>query len=201
MATAAAVRTTSPWTPQFPVYRFTVDQYHRMIQAGILTENDRVELLEGWIVPRMPHNPPHDGTVWLVQTVLLSRLPPDWILRVQSAITTRDSEPEPDVVIARGPGQRYLTLHPGPKDIAVVIEVTDTTLAEDRTKGRLYARARIPVYWIVNLVDSIIEVYTDAKAGRSPAYRQRRDYKIPNSIPLVLEGKIHGVIPVRDLLP
>jgi Uma2 family endonuclease len=172
-----------------------------MIKAGILTAKDRVELLEGWIVPKMPHNPPHDGTVWLAQTVLLSRLPASWIVRVQSAITTQNSEPEPDLVVARGPGQRYLTTHPEPKDLAVVIEVADSTLAEDREKGRVYARAKIPMYWIINLPEDQVEVYTQPKGGKAPAYRQRQDYHVPQSVPLVLEEGKTIQIAVRELLP
>lgn len=201
MATATAARVTLPWVPPYPVYRFTVEQYHRMIETGILTTNDRVELLEGWIVPKMPHNPPHDGTVWLVQTALLPRLPAGWILRIQSATTTPDSEPEPDVVVARGPGQRYFTSHPEPKDIGLVVEVSDTTLHEDRDqKGRLFARARIPVYWIINLPESKVEVYTEPRAGKRPAYRQRKDYTVPHPLPLVLDGRMVARIDLYELL-
>jgi Uma2 family endonuclease len=173
-----------------------------MITAGVLGENDRVELLEGWIVPKMTHNPRHDGTVFLVQTQLLARLPAGWVLRVQSAITTQDSEPEPDLAVASGPGRRYVRFHPRPKDLALVVEVADATLVEDReVKGRLYARARIPYYWLVNLVASVIEVYTEPRAGKAPAYRQRQDYGKADALPLVLKGSLLGTIPVRDLLP
>ncbi|HWG42575.1 MAG TPA: Uma2 family endonuclease [Gemmataceae bacterium] len=188
--------------PTIPVYRFTVEQYHRMIEQGILTEHDRVELLEGWIAPKMTHNPPHDCSVLLGQTELLSRLSADWIVRVQSAITTRDSEPEPDLVMARGPARRYARAHPKQDDIALLIEVADSTLEDDRLeKARLYARARIAMYWIINLIDLQVEVYTVPKTGRSPAYRQRRDYSIKDSIPLLIEGQNFGLISVRDLLP
>jgi hypothetical protein len=132
--------------PPIPVYRFTVEQYHRLIEQGILTENDRVELLEGWITPKMTHNPPHDCSVLLAQTELLARLSADWVVRVQSAITMRDSEPEPDLAVARGPGRRYARTHPRASDLALLVEVADTTLEADRTeKGRLYARSRIAV--------------------------------------------------------
>ncbi len=202
MATVAERRTTTPWAPPFPVYRFTVEQYHRMIETGILTENDRVELLEGWIVPKMPHTFPYDGTIWLAQTALLSQLPAGWIVRIQSAITTADSEPEPDLAVARGPGLRYLSTHPEPKALTLLIEVADTTLAEDRAdKGRLYARARIPIYWIINLPDAKVEVYSQPKGGKAPAYRQHQDYAVPQSIPLILSGAEVGQIAVRELLP
>ena len=157
-----------PTTP----YRFTVKQYHRMIETGVLTEDDRVELLEGRIVPKMPHNPPHDAAVDLAQTMIAAMLPTGWRVRVQSAITTADSEPVPDVAVVRGPARRYARSHPRPRDIALIIEVADTSLREDRNdKGRLYARARIPVYWIVNLLHACVEIYTQPKAGKSPAYR------------------------------
>jgi Putative restriction endonuclease len=200
MATVAATRAT-PWVPPYPIYRFTVKQYHRMIETGILTGDDQVELLEGWIVPKMPHNPPHDGTVWLVQTALLSRLPKGWILRVRSAITTTDSQPEPDLVIARGPGMRYFSSHPEPKEIALVIEVSDTTLDHDRTeKARMYARAHIPIYWIVNLPEERVEVYTEPRYGRRPSYRRREDFTPPLKLPLVIEGREVARIDLHEIL-
>src|SRR5205814_6424888 len=85
--------------PPFPVRRITVDEYHRMIQAGILTENDPVELLDGWITPKMPQNLPHQVTIELVPEVLRSALPAGWRVRAQLPITTPDSEPEPDFAI------------------------------------------------------------------------------------------------------
>src|SRR4051812_17926800 len=89
-------------------YLFTVEQYHHMIRHGILKEDDPVELVEGWVVKKMPHNPPHDGIVWILQSTLELLVAPHWIVRTQSAITTRDSEPEPDIVVARAPGSQYV---------------------------------------------------------------------------------------------
>jgi Uma2 family endonuclease len=183
-------------------YRFSVEQYHRMAEAGILTENDRAELLEGVIIYRMNHNPPHDCTISLLQAELQARLSAEWLLRIQSSITLADSEPEPDQAVAKGPARRYQRAHPGPRDLPLVIEVADTTLLQDRNdKGRAYARARIPVYWVVNLPDGWIEVYTEPRAGRAPAYRQRRDYQADQAVPVVLQGQEVGHIPVRDVLP
>src|SRR5437762_12339480 len=174
--------------PPFPVRRFTVDEYHRMIQTGILTEDDRVELLEGWIVPKMPHNPPHDSVLDQSQETLRSVLPPGWRLRIQSAITTPDSEPEPDIAIVQGPANRYRTRHPEPLDIAMLAEVSDSTLANDRgLKAQLYARAGIAVYWIINLVDNQVEVYTDPTGpDPAPRYRQRQDYRAGDTITLTV---------------
>jgi len=188
--------------PCLPIHRLTVEQYHRMIKSSVLTENDRVELLEGWIIDKMPHNPMHDGTITRVQRRLGRALRDDWIIRIQSAITTKDSEPEPDLVIVPGPEELYFTRHPGPQDIALLAEISDTTLEHDRwIKGRLFARARIRIYWIVNLIDRQIEVHTNPKTGRSPAFRHRRDYGIEESVPFVIEGRIVAHIPVRELMP
>ncbi len=182
-------------------YRFTVEQYRRMAETGILTEEDRVELLEGWIIPKMTHLPPHDASISLTQTELYPRLPPDWILRIQSAINTDDSEPEPDIAVVRGPARRYARAHPKQKDIGMLVEVAESSLAEDRVrKGRLYARARIPIYWIINLIEGIIEVYTNPRGGKEPRYTERRDYLPEDKIPLVLNGKEVARLAVRDLL-
>ena len=114
--------------PPWPVRKFTVAEYHQMIQAGILTENDTVELIEGWIVPKMPHNPPHDATVDQARELLQTSLPPGWRVRIQSAITTAESEPEPDLVVTPGPASRYAARHPQPHEIALVAEVSDSSL-------------------------------------------------------------------------
>src|SRR5690349_3673211 len=93
--------------PQPPQRRFTVAEYHRMIETGVLTEQDPVELLEGWVVFKMARNPRHDNTLARLQKVLNRLLGPDWEIRGQLAVTTDDSEPEPDVAVVRGPIEQY----------------------------------------------------------------------------------------------
>jgi Uma2 family endonuclease len=187
----------------FPIRRFTVDEYHHMIQAGVFAEDERFELLEGWIVPKMSRNPPHDVAVELTVEALRNALPTGWRVRVRSAVTLADSEPEPDVAVVQGPIRSHINHHPGPQDTAIVVEASESTLTQDRVdKGRVYARANIPVYWIINLVDAQVEVYTDPTGpDLMPCYRQRRDYHIGESVPLVIEGREVAQIPVRDLLP
>jgi Uma2 family endonuclease len=199
-----SVVTTPPFgIPPFPIRKFTLTEYHRMIQAGILTEDDAVELLEGWIVPKMPRKPPHDGTIQIVNNRLRRVLPPGWDIRVQSAITVGDSEPEPDLAVVRGDERSYLQRHPGPTDVGAAMEVADTSLTQDRDdKGRILARARIPVYWIINLIDQQIEDYTDPSGPTAnPCYRNRTDYGLQDSIPFVLDFQEIARIPVRELLP
>jgi hypothetical protein len=191
----------SPAIPELPVQRFTVEQYHRMIDAGIL--QGRVELLEGWIVPKMGKNPPHVITLRKLVRLIESVLPPGWQVRQQDPITTLESEPEPDLALVRGTDEDYLTRHPFPVDVALLAEVADSTLTKDQgVKARLYARAAIPGYWIVNHVDNQLEVYTDPTGPDSaPQYRQQQIYGVNDAVPLVIDGQIVAQLPVRDILP
>jgi Uma2 family endonuclease len=174
-----------------------------MIELGILTEDDDVELLNGWIVRKMPRNPPNDTALMLLQEALRAILPSDWVFRSQSAVTTSESEPEPDGAVVRGPIRRYADHHPRPDETALVVEVADSSLGRDRNeKGPIYARDGIPVYWIVNIPDACIEVYTALTGpAEEPVYQQRHDYQPTDALPVVLEGREVGTITVRDVLP
>jgi Uma2 family endonuclease len=189
--------------PPGPVWRISVEQYHDMIRAGILTENDPVELLDGWLVPKMTKNPPHCLVTESVREVVGHVLPAGWHARSQNPITLSTSEPEPDAVVARGDRSRYRDHHPGPPDLAMVIEVADATLECDRIfKKSLYAQAGIPVYWIVNLVERRVELYSDPPGpAPQPDYRGRRDYSPAEELPLVIEGQEVARLPVASLLP
>ena len=92
----------APPAPPEPIWRLSVEQYHEMIDAGILDEDDPVELLEGWLIPKMPKNPPHSFTTDLTREALAGLLPTGWYVRGQEPITTEDSEPESDVAVIRG---------------------------------------------------------------------------------------------------
>ena len=189
-------------TQDSSLYRFTVKQYHEMIDAGILTENDPVELLDGWIVEKMPRNAPHDASISRTTRKFIHILPDDWVLRVQCALTLRNSEPEPDFAIVRGPERSFSRRKPRARDARLVVEVSARSLLFDRGwKLQLYAGARIPEYWIVNVVDNCVEVYTDPKGGRSPSYRRRVVYTEEPAIRLVLDGRHIADISARDLLP
>lgn len=187
--------------PQDLIWRMDVDQYHAMIEAGILTDDDPVELLEGWLVFKMPKNPPHRATTRLVRTAIEKLLPAGWYVDSQEPITLLDSEPEPDVVVVRGDTRQYLDHHPGPEDIALVIEVSDTTLERDRTtKKRAYARSGIPIYWILNLRESKVEVYTRPSLQRLD-YLQRRDHGAAETLSLVINEHTVGDIAIAEFLP
>lgn len=205
MSIAPALQSDWPPTalPPYPVRRFSVPEYHRLLETGILGEDDRVELLEGWIVPKMTRTPAHDLAIELIDTALRLVLPVGWRIRIQSAVTTSDSEPEPDVAVVKGPIRGAANRHPAPGEVGLLIEVSESSLDTDRTnKGRIYAHANVPVYWIVNLVDSQIEVYSDPTGPVATAkYRSRQDYQASESVPLVVGGQSVGKIAVSDLLP
>lgn len=182
--------------------RWSVDEYHRFIELGILNEDDRVELLDGNVVLKMAHNPPHDISVQKLTKRLVRVAPEGWEVRIQLAITLAESEPEPDAVLARGPEDTFSTRHPHAPDIGLVVEVSASSLPIDRSdKGRIYAQAQLPIYWIINVEERQIEVYTDPKSSDPiPAYAARIDYKVGESVPLVLDGKLVASIPVSELM-
>jgi Uma2 family endonuclease len=149
---------------------FTRDDYYAMGKVGVFTDK-RVELIEGEIIEMAPIGPPHAAITHPLAVLLETAFGPEFTLRTQVPITlgdaTNPSEPEPDIVVATGSWRDYLTRHPNQNDIQLIVEISDSTLAYDRTiKARLYSDAQIPEYWIVNLVDSQIEVHRQpADAG------------------------------------
>jgi Uma2 family endonuclease len=203
MATTNFAAAEMPAPPPYPIRRFTVSDYHRMIEAGILGEDDRVELLEGCIVPKMTHDPPHDSTIQIVSECLATVLPVGWRTRIQSAITTGDSEPEPDLAIVRGHARTYAKRHPGPQDIGLVIEVVDSSLDQDRIeKARIYAQAGIATYWLINLIESRVEVFSDPTGPTAqPEFRHCDVFHDQQLVPLILDRAEIAEIPARDLLP
>lgn len=171
-----------------------------MIETGILTENDRVELLDGWILEVSPIGPPHATCVALVVAGLREALSTGWHVWQQSPITLRMSEPEPDILIARGHIRDYVTRHPSGSDIALVVEVADSSLEFDRNLKRLlYAAAGIPEYWIVNLIDRKLETYRNPLAGGD--YQRPEVVDEDGTVPFSIEGKIIGMLKVAEILP
>jgi Uma2 family endonuclease len=121
----------------------------------------------------------------------------------QEPLTTADSEPEPDVMIVRGTETDYLVNHPGPEQVALVVEVSDATLNRDRTlKKQLYAAAAIPVYWVVNLLDNQVEVYSQPFVGAAgPDYRQRQTYGPSEAVSVWVGAELIGELAVAQIFP
>jgi Uma2 family endonuclease len=186
-----------------PIYRLSVAQYLQMARAGILTEEDRVELLEGVLVTKMGKEP----TARLVLQPDLRRLAPSRagrLVRLQrGSLVADESTPEPDGMVVRGRWEDYKGRPPHAAETVLVVEVADSSLQRDQQeKRRIYARAGIPIYWIINLIGLRIEVYTDPTGPDAlPDYRMRRDYGTDDEVPLVIEGREVARLAVRDLLP
>jgi Uma2 family endonuclease len=202
-ATATPPRTTSrpPFGGLASLRRFSVREYHEMIAKGMLTESDPVELLEGLLVLKMSRSLAHDFAITALERRLHRIVPDPYVVRGQCAATFSDSEPEPDFIVARGPEADYRTRHPGPSDTLLVVEVSASSLERDRTdKGRIYARGGIPIYWIVNVGDRKVEVYSDPVGGVAAEYRSQVDFSTSESVPLVLDGREIGTISVAELM-
>jgi Uma2 family endonuclease len=188
--------------PPYPVRRFTVAEYEQISRLGIITEDDNVELLEGWIVPKMTKYPLHDGTIDLIQFLLSKLLPAGWFSRGQNVVVTADSEPEPDVAVVRGQPGDYRSRHPQGTDVALIIEVADSTVKRDRRKAKIYARAGIPHYWIVNLDERQIESYSQPTGeGNNAVYKLQQILRgNEEQLTFILDGAAVGTLRVGELL-
>ncbi len=183
------------------VRRLTVDEYERMIRLRVLGEDERLELIEGFLVTIMPPNPPHSTSVYLVNRRLDRALPEGWILRAENPIRLDFSAPLPDGVVVRGSAVQFARKHPTPGEIALIVEVADSSLEGDRTdKARIYARNGLPEYWIVNLEELQIEVYTQPQA-EVPHYLKRVDYKFGDKVPFSLNGQVLTEFAVEEVFP
>jgi len=186
-----------------PLHRLTVQQYERMVESGILGPDDRVELLEGLLLKKMTKKPPHRIATHRARQHLAERIPRGWYVDTQEPIVTADSEPEPDVAVIRGTTEDYADANPGAEHVGLVVEVADVTLLRDRRlKARIYARASIPHYWIVNLAEHVVEAYSEPSgATASPSYGRQVSYHEGEELDLVLDGTKVARVQVNELLP
>lgn len=201
----ASITTTPPTLPlpvPADVYRITVDQYDRMVETGTLGEDEPIELLSGILVWKMPKNPKHATAARRCCREIERLLAAGWHVRKEDPVRIpMYDEPEPDVAVVRGDDDAYLARHPGPEDVALLAEVAESSLSRDWIeKLPVYARAGIPVYWIVNLRDSQVEVYTDPDPAASQ-YRNHVDYRAGQDVPVLIDGAEVGRIAVTELLP
>jgi Uma2 family endonuclease len=188
--------------PSLTVRRWTRAEYERLVELGLF-EREPLELVGGQLIVAEPQGAYHAGGVRAVDYALRAVLPPGWIVSVQSPVSLDDeSEPEPDLVVVPGRLADYGRAHPSRPVLAV--EVAESSLAFDRRdKGSLYARAGIPDYWIVNLVDRVLEVYREPAAESSApygwAYRSVTRLSPPATVaPLAISA---ARVAVADLLP
>jgi Uma2 family endonuclease len=186
-----------------PIVRLSVAQYRRMAEAHVFGPDDDIELLEGLLVRKMTKNPPHRIATRRTRVALEQVVPAGWYVDSQEPIETEDSEPEPDVAVIRGTTESYADHHPPASAVGLVVEVAEATLRRDRElKDRIYARAGIPLYWVVNLAADRLEVYSQP-IGRadSAKYASYRELARDDSAPVILDGVQIALLSVASLLP
>ncbi|MCS7292190.1 MAG: Uma2 family endonuclease [Gloeomargarita sp. SKYBB_i_bin120] len=173
--------------------RLTLTQYHEMIRQGKFTPGERVELIAGQLHPMPPKGTRHAVCCTQLLRLLIPLLPAGLLLRCQDPITLPgDNEPEPDIAIVKH--DVYLQRHPTPAEILLVIEIADTLLEYDRSiKAPLYAQAGIPTYWLVNLVDNQLEVFSQPIPS---GYQQKTIYNRTQVVPFFTT-----LIACADFLP
>src|SRR5262244_3095243 len=178
-------------------------EYERLVHLGVFRPGERLELVGGALLVREPQGSPHATAIQAVQEALRGALGPGWLIRTQMPVALDDeSEPEPDVSVVPGSFRDYSHAHPSRP--ALLVEVSDSSLSFDRRdKGSLYARARVPEYWIVNLVERVLEIYRESepepRATYGWAYHHRERLEPEQHVaPMIAPG---SQILVADLLP
>lgn len=166
--------------------KFTIAEYHQLVDLGFFTEDEKIELIRGEIINMAPKRTPHSVCNSLLWKKLYQLIGQQAEIRVQEPITLpSDSEPEPDVVVAKLKADNYLSAHPVAENIILVVEIADSTLKYDReVKIPLYAEAGINDYWIFNLVDKCLEVYT------KPFSRQNGNFNYQTRNIILADGTI-----------
>jgi Uma2 family endonuclease len=189
------VSSASPSSPVV-VRRFTRDEYDRMVAVGLFGEDEHLELIDGRVVEKTTQGSRHATAVQLVQRALSAVFAPGFLVRVQMPLALDEySEPEPDVAVVAGEVRDYRDAHPA--SALLVVEVADRTLAFDRgRKLRLYARAGVPEVWIVNLIESKVEVHREPAGAR---YWTRTVFALGDVLSPATRPDAR--IPLADLLP
>jgi len=184
-------------------YRLTVEQFEKMIDVGIFPDRPRVELLGGVLFRKMTKNDPHDFAVDFLGSIFNTLLEPAWLAREEKLIVLgKFWRPEPDIAVVRGPRECYRKRAPRAEDLSLLIEVCDATYSKDRgVKWRGYASAGVGTYWIVNLPQERIEVYTRPSGqGKTAAFQDARFHGTDDEVSLIVDGQERGRIAVKDVV-
>jgi Uma2 family endonuclease len=184
-------------TVQIAKHLFDVREYHRLAQAGIFAEDDRVELINGEVVEMSPIGSAHAACVSRLEALLHESVGHIVQIRVQNPVLLDDySEPEPDITLVKTREDFYVRAHPKPEDILLVVEVADTSIDYDRLiKLPLYARAGIPAAWLVDLTQELVRVFSGPREGK---YQNYREFKRGETI--TLKGVPELTLSAEDLL-
>jgi Uma2 family endonuclease len=189
------------WIPSpASLYRLSVEQYEAMVASGVFTKRDRFHLINGLLVAKMTEYPPHAAACDATRLIVEPLLPSGWYVRPDKPLRIPNyaSVPEPDLVITRGNCWDYQARHPEPANVALVAEVANSSLLDDRAMAEIYGKGGVPVYWIVNLIDRQVEVYTDPGPG---GYGASQIFKIGQEVPVIIDGVERGRIAVADIMP
>jgi Putative restriction endonuclease len=190
------------------LYRMSLGAYDKVAAIGLLGPGDKVELIDGLLVTKMTKGDPHRVATHLTMDALAAVAPRGWFVSKEDPVALPTgpsgyaSEPEPDVTLVRGTIRDYVRRKPDPEDLALVVEVAESSLREDRAKLARYAWQRIAVAWVVNLADRVVEVYTDPTGPVAPAgYRAVATHGVGDTVAVVIAGREVGRVAVADLLP
>ncbi len=189
---------------EFPEHRMTVDRFLELIEAGVFGEEDRVFLWHGRLVEEMTKGRRHSFSALKLDRLLDRLLPGEFHVELEQALTLgNENLPEPDLMVLRGTLDDYRDRMPRSVDAALVVEVSDSSVAIDSgAKLRAYAAEGIPAYWIVNIPKRRVEVYGRPTArAEAPGYQDRQEYGPDDEVPVILDGREVGRVAVRDILP
>ena len=189
-----------------PPYHVTAALYERMIDLGVVRDNEPVYLWRGRLVQEMTKGRRHNFGESKLTAALVQTVPNGWFVRVEQPVTLADdSFPEPDFSVVRGDAGDYLNRDVLARDVALVVEVADSSLPFDTgEKLEDHAKDGIPVYWVVNIPAKSIDVYTEPSGPRESGpscYAQRRSYRPDENVSVVLDGREVGRVVVADMLP
>lgn len=185
-------------------YHLSAERYYEMIALGALRKRDALYLWKGRLVAKMTKGRPHVVAQSKLTNRMVPLVPVGWHVEQDQPIAIgNDSAPEPDLTVIRGTEDDYRNAPPSARDIALIVEISDSSLAEDLGDVlQTYATERVPVYWVVNLPKRVIVVHEDPTGpAERPDYRVRQEYPAGTEIPVVIEGREIGRIAVSDILP
>ena len=184
-------------------YHMTVDVYDRLVDSGVFGDTSPIYLWKGQLVEPMTKGEPHEFALGELNQTLVRLTGDRWHVRPSSPVRVLDdSKPEPDLVVLRGPNKDYRKRKPSLRDVAMLVEISDSSLAHDSgDKREVYAIASIPLYWIVNIPNRRIDVYTRPTGPvEQPRFESCQSYGPDDEVPLVLDGSEVGRIAIKDVL-
>jgi Putative restriction endonuclease len=199
MATATEASAAIPAEAKIPpadLYRMSVREYEKI---GPLLDTEKVELINGLVVNKMPQSPPHCVTDDLCRAALAAVIPAGWYIRSNKPVrlTSVASEPEPDQAVVRGKIRDYLERSPGPKDIRLIVEIAESPFDKEG-RAWIYGASGIPVYWLLNIPGQELSVFFDPTTN---GYASKTVWKPGQTIGLWIDDVLVGEIPIRDLFP